>query len=266
MTVYKIAILAIGLVFSAGQAFACSCAPERSAAEQADRYPLIFVGTAMTSVDVTPAPPPVKRSFWNRLQFWKPAPVPPPNYSKSFETSFTVKRMLKGEEADTVTLQHIGNNGALCGRNFIAGDEYLILASAREDGTFTTSLCALPQFPLAAFEAALAPASTPVPTASPAGLAKLFGTWGVDKAQCSLPQEVRGAPFILTQNSFDQYETHCDTSFTPAQVGGWNMAMQCSVEGDRQNFLEWVAVYDGVLLRGSAGGKTAQEFIRCADQ
>jgi len=273
MTFYKIAILAVGLVFSAEQAFACSCRPHhQSAAEQAEHYPLIFVGTAMTSVDVTPAPPPIKRSFWQRLQFWKPAPVSPHHGSHSFTTAFQVKSVLKGEEADTITLHHNAIS-AMCGISFVKGYEYLILAYQKDDGTYSTGLCALPQFPLAEFEAALAPPATPLPSDGrpdssleiPSDLTALLGTWGADEAQCNLLQEERGAPFILTQNSFDQHETHCDTSFTSAEIGGWNMSMSCSVEGDLQTSEEWIVVYDGALLRSFDGGQTAQEFMRCAD-
>lgn len=274
MHIYKIIILAAGLLFSAEYAFACSCAPHRNAAEQAENYPLIFLGTAVSSEDTTPAPPPIKRSVWQRLQFWKPAPAPPPYRIQSFTTIFEVARVLKGEQAETLTLTHIGNNGALCGRNFIIGDTYLILANTRDDGTFTTGLCGLPQFPLADFETALAPQSTPVPSPQQTSpdtapdisedLTDVFGIWGADEAQCATSQEVREAPFVLSENTFDQYETHCDVTYTPAEPGGWTMAMSCSVEGYLETFEEWVAVIDGTLLRSSVGGATtAQEFMRC---
>ena len=265
MTFYKTAILALGLIFSAGQALACSCAPHPSATVQAENYPLIFVGTALASVDTTP---PIERTVWQRLQFWKSAQEASPNNIRSFSTEFRVHRVLKGADTETVSISHLGTNTTLCGVQFVEGDEYLILAHQRDDGSFGTNLCASPQFSLAEFEAALAAPSTPVPSDgtdyAPNDVRIIFGTWGADEVQCSKPQEVRGAPFILSQTRFDQYETHCDVRYDPvADPGGWNMSLTCSVEGHRQTSEEWVAVFDGVLLRSFNGGKTAQEFIRC---
>ena len=159
MNIYKIAIVAIGLIFSAGQALACSCAPYPSAAAQAEGTPLIFLGTPMASVDVSPAPPPVKRSFWQRLQFWKPAPELDPYPITSLATTFQVTRVLKGAPSEQITIHHLSHDsGSLCGIGFSEGAEHLILAYARDDGTYGTSLCSSPQFPLAEFEAVLAKA------------------------------------------------------------------------------------------------------------
>ena len=159
MNIYRIAILTIGLILSAGQALACSCAPYPSAAAQAESAPLIFVGTPMASLDVSPAPPPVKRSVWQRLKFWKPAPEPDPYRIKSLATTFQVTRVLKGDPSEQVIIHHLSHDsGSLCGVSFSEGVEQLILAYEREDGTFATNLCSSPQFPLSDFEAVLAKA------------------------------------------------------------------------------------------------------------
>ena len=161
MNIYKIAIVAISLIFSAGQALACSCAPYPSAAAQAESAPLIFVGTPMTSLDVSPAPPPVKRSFWQRLQFWKPAPEPNPYRITSLATTFQITRVLKGEHSEQIIIHHLSHDsGTLCGVSFREGLEHLILAYARDDGTYGTGLCSSPQFPLADFEAVLTAQTT----------------------------------------------------------------------------------------------------------
>lgn len=274
MNIYRIAILTVGLIFSAGQALACSCAPYPSAAAQAENTPLIFLGTPMASVDVSPAPPPVKRSVWQRLQFWKPAPEPDPYPITSLATTFQVTRVLKGDPSEQVTIHHLSHDsGSLCGVSFSEGVEQLILAYARPDGSFATNLCSSPQFPLSDFEAALAPASTPVPATPPAGntlnfatdISAIYGTWGADEAQCRLPQEVRGAPFVFSENRFDQHETHCDLSFTEGERAGWMMTMRCDVEGDRQTFTEWIAVSNGELWRGpDEGSQYTQFYTRCS--
>ena len=274
MNIYRIAILTIGLIFSAGQALACSCAPYPSAAAQAESAPLIFVGKPMASLDVSPAPPPIKRSVWQRLQFWKPAPEPDPYPITSLATTFQVTRVLKGEHIEQIIIHHLSHDsGTLCGVSFSEGVEQLILAYARADGTYGTSLCSSPQFPLSDFDAALAPASTPVPATPPAGdtlnfatdISAIYGTWGADEAQCNKPQGVYEAPFIIEENRFDQHETHCDLTFTDAERAGWMMTMDCSVEGDRQVITEWIAVLDGELVRGrEEGNRQARFFMRCS--
>ena len=156
MNIYRIAILTVGLIFSAGQALACSCAPYPSATAQAEDTPLIFVGTPMTSLEVSPAQPPVKRSVWQRLQFWKPAPEPNPYHIKQLATTFQVTRVLKGAPGEEMTIHHLSHDsGTLCGISFSEGVEQLILAYARDGGTYGTGLCTSPQFPLADFESVL---------------------------------------------------------------------------------------------------------------
>lgn len=35
------------------------------------------------------------------------------------------------------------------------------------------------------------------------------GTWGIDDAQCKIPQDKQGAPMVITKNGYDQHEAHC---------------------------------------------------------
>lgn len=170
---------------SATSAYACSCAREASPETQMARYDLVFIGTPARSASL-PAPqqtprfqqaqkPKPKRSFWQRLQFWKPAPPAPPapalpapafptrqgaplgisNPDTQMATRFTVARTLKGPASQTVTIHHTIGNGANCGVNFLSAKETLIFAYRTEDGTYRTNSCASPQFPLAAYEQSL---------------------------------------------------------------------------------------------------------------
>jgi|GEM_PF-6355654 len=182
MQLPRTAILLAIFSLSAASAYACSCMREPSPEAQMERYDLVFIGTPARSASLptprdTPrfqqAPPAKpKRSFWQRLQFWKPAPPAPTppapalparqaiplslsNPDAQMATRFNVSRTLKGPASQTVTIHHTLGNGANCGVSFLGNKELLIFAYRTEDGTYRTNSCASAQFPRAAYEQSL---------------------------------------------------------------------------------------------------------------
>ena len=89
------------------------------------------------------------------------------------------------------------------------------------------------------------------------------GTWGIDAAQCKVPQEQEGAPMIITANGYDQHEAHC--TFTSAKTEGLLsiIAADCSVEGDSQNVSLELEVTGDVLILGRSTTKAARKLVRC---
>ncbi|MCH9806619.1 MAG: hypothetical protein K0U74_02705 [Alphaproteobacteria bacterium] len=73
-------------------------------------------------------------------------------------------------------------------------------------------------------------ASTPLKAAEPA----FVGTWGKDAQQCSISQELQGAPMVITADGYDQHEAHCKFADLRGVGPSWTMKALCSVEGDQQ--------------------------------
>lgn len=91
---------------------------------------------------------------------------------------------------------------------------------------------------------------------------QFVGTWGKDKAQCKLAQEVAGAPVIFTAKGYDRHETHCAfTSIKPSGRGAWKIVADCKVEGSSQKDTFALAVR-GATLHWSHG-KSSTKLIRC---
>lgn len=60
------------------------------------------------------------------------------------------------------------------------------------------------------------------------------GTWGNDAAQCAVPQELQGAPMVISASGYDQHEAHCKFSNLKGNGPTWTLKALCSVEGDQQ--------------------------------
>ena len=121
--------------FAATPALACSCAPSESAGAQAGRYDFIAVVKVGQSWD---------------LEGEEAGPV----MLGASLTLMHVQSVLKGEMSRHVVVKALNPGTPACGISFRQGAEVLLLATG-EDGAYTASLCDLPQFPLADFEAAL---------------------------------------------------------------------------------------------------------------
>ena len=121
--------------FAAAPALACSCAPSESAEAQAGRYDFV----AVVKVDQT----------WD-LEDEKTGPF----IIGSSLTLMHVQSVLKGEMARYVVVKALDPGMPACGIHFREDAEILLLATGK-DGAYTASMCDLPQFSLAEFEAAL---------------------------------------------------------------------------------------------------------------
>ena len=113
-----------------------------------------------------------------------------------------------------------------------------------------------PARPLA-LAAILMLAASPAIAAEPA----YVGTWGTNAAQCKIPQEQQGAPMVFSAKGYDQHEAHCTFKSVKPTAGGWNIAAECSVEGDQQKDAFSLKVVSGALIMGH--GRSTRKFVRC---
>lgn len=134
-------ILASGLAAALSMpALACTCPPIEDAAAQAAEYELVAIAVVDSTEETAPAPGE------------QASP-----YGPSTVTEMTIRRVLKGAAGQTVTVKSPPASPVTCGMSYRPGErEILLLTNAREDGTYSTWMCDLPQFPTADFEAALA--------------------------------------------------------------------------------------------------------------
>lgn len=105
----------------------------------------------------------------------------------------------------------------------------------------TAALAALCAFALGACDPLQPPqAVTPeaateeAPAATPASTAEAYlGTWAIDAAGCSIPQEAEGAPYVFHADGYDQHEAHCTwANVQDISASAWRIAAACQVEGD----------------------------------
>lgn len=121
-------------------ALACSCLRAESAAEQAETYELVFLGTV---IDTGAARDP--RNVWQRNWDWMRG-RPAPDFRDTI-TTFQVDETFKGQPGRNIAIRHLGGeHSAACGVDFLIARQQVILAYPRAEGGYSTSLCAMPQF------------------------------------------------------------------------------------------------------------------------
>ncbi|MFN3868957.1 MAG: hypothetical protein ACK4MF_07830 [Hyphomicrobiaceae bacterium] len=99
------------------------------------------------------------------------------------------------------------------------------------------------------------------PTVAAAAEPAYAGTWGIDAAQCKVPQDRQGAPMIVTAKGYDQHEAHCTFTSVKRSGQGWAVAAECSVESDKQKDAFTLSVVGDTLT--IAHGKQKQKLKRC---
>lgn len=128
------------------------------------------------------------------------------------------------------------------------------------------ALVALSAFALAACDQ-LQTTKTEAPEAPPtvaeappaSGGAAYVGTWAVDAAGCTIPQEQQGAPYIFNNDGFDQHEAHCTwANVQELNTTTWRIAAACQVEGDEAS-LGWDIAVDGDVMQMVPGPR----LVRC---
>ena len=87
------------------------------------------------------------------------------------------------------------------------------------------------------------------------------GTWGQDAAHCKLAQDAEGAPFVFSKSGYDQHEAHCTFKSVTASGGVFNIAAECSVEGDSQPQDFTLTVASDTMAWSDATGTF--DLIRC---
>jgi hypothetical protein len=121
-------VLAGLLVASAPFALACSCVRFASAEAHLAQTDVVFVGRVVES----------RAAGEHRMI-----------------TTFEVLETLKGTPPRTVRIAHSADVCCICGMTFRAGEQTLVFAHARGDGTLSTSSCSAPRFPIEQYRQAL---------------------------------------------------------------------------------------------------------------
>lgn len=119
------------------------------------------------------------------------------------------------------------------------------------------ALAACDQMPGSATEA---PEATAEATTEAAPAVEAYvGTWAVNAADCAIPQEQQGAPYVFHSDGFDQHEAHCTwANVQDIGANAWRIAAACSVEGDEAS-LGWDISVDGDTMQMNPGG----QLVRC---
>ena len=125
-----LSLIAAGAI-AVSAAVACSCLPFPSAKAQLDDAAVMFVGRADGTA--------------TRREDGMSVGV----------TRFVVQRTLKGEARPVRRIEHGMDMGGMCGLQFERGRTYTVIAYVH-DGRLHTSMCSQPQFPIEAYERALA--------------------------------------------------------------------------------------------------------------
>ena len=106
------------LVFTADTAFACTCAPPQSPAQELKRATAVFSGKVIK----------IKRHNKAAGTF------------ATVEAVFKVGRVWKGVDEKTVSV-FTSSMSSACGYGFKKGSTYLVYAYANEEGKLSTSIC-----------------------------------------------------------------------------------------------------------------------------
>ena len=151
ITSLRLAGLALLVLLSTAlPAWACSCMRSDSAAAQAENADLVFVGQVLHSGLERDT-----RTLMQRIRdiaSGRGEPLP------NTVTTFQISELLKGEADRDVSLVHLdGRYSATCGIDFARRTQVLVLAYARAEGGYGSSLCHAPQFPIDDFRTALSP-------------------------------------------------------------------------------------------------------------
>ena len=131
------------------QAQACTCSRIDTALEQADSADVIFVGRATETNRIER-----KKTIWDYILFWQGDREP--DWERRYVTVFEIERSLKGLDQGTISITH-GQNDGFCGVSFERQRSLLVLAYARDEGRYVTSLCGMPQHSVEDFASALEP-------------------------------------------------------------------------------------------------------------
>lgn len=95
---------------------------------------------------------------------------------------------------------------------------------------------------LICFVAGSALAQAPV-AAPPA----FVGTWALDAAQCTLPQDNESAPLIMRANGYQQQTEQCSFTTVRPQKKAWAGKGSCIIEGKKEPLSVTLSIVNGEL-------------------
>jgi hypothetical protein len=104
---------------------------------------------------------------------------------------------------------------------------------------------------------AVALASAPLSAAEPG----YVGTWASDLAQCKVEQDRQEAPLVMTENGYDQHETHCKFKSVDRADEQFKVKADCTVEGSDQPYDFTLTVSGDTLTLADENG--SNDLLRC---
>jgi hypothetical protein len=87
------------------------------------------------------------------------------------------------------------------------------------------------------------------------------GTWSLDPANCSAPQESQNAPLVIAKDRYDQHESHCTFKSVKGGNGEWKVNSDCTVEGSQMPYDFGLTLSGDTLTFTDSGGP--RDFLRC---
>ena len=90
-----------------------------------------------------------------------------------------------------------------------------------------------------------------------------IGTWATSLAGCKAPADKDGAPVVLTEKDYNQFETHCSWDKTVYRSYAWHAKAACVVAGNKQDETLEIAVSGDAMSLTWGGSKSTIHYARC---
>ncbi|MDO9411460.1 MAG: hypothetical protein Q7T81_02645 [Pseudolabrys sp.] len=113
----------------------------------------------------------------------------------------------------------------------------------------------------AACAALLAYAAPAFAQSAPGAAPAFVGTWALEAAQCTLPQDNENAPLIMRANGYQQQTEQCSFTSVKPQKKAWAVKGSCSIEGKKEPLSVTLSLVNGELNIDDGTG--VREFKRC---
>jgi len=90
-----------------------------------------------------------------------------------------------------------------------------------------------------------------------------IGTWATSLAGCKAPAGKQDAPVVLTENDYNQFETHCSWDKTSYRSYAWHAKAACVASGNKHDEMLDIAVSGDAMSLTWGGTNTTIHYARC---
>lgn len=90
-----------------------------------------------------------------------------------------------------------------------------------------------------------------------------IGIWATSLSGCKAPADKEGAPVAMTENAYNQLETHCTWDKTTYRGYAWHAKAACVVTGNKQDEILAIAVSGDAMSLTWGGTKSTIHYARC---